>query len=123
MYIVANALHFLKRYGDMISHSPFTVENQTDLVGHFAVAGIQGEFEVRKVRFRRERPRIMVFRDTWQHANAEDSIPPVAVIQIEKNGVNKLTLQTDKWSDLHNCCFNFAARAIEIFRNSTQHAL
>ncbi|MDF7651824.1 hypothetical protein PUG42_25115 [Erwiniaceae bacterium L1_54_3] len=106
----------------MISHSPFTVESQTDLVGHFAVAGIQGEFEVRKLRSRRERPRIMVFRQDWQRAKPGDAVPPVAVIQIEKNGVNKLTVQTGEWSDLRDCQFNFTEQALEIFRTSVRHA-
>lgn len=105
----------------MISHSPFTVESQTDLVGHFAVAGIQGEFEVRKFRSRRERPRIMVFREDWQRANPCDAVPPVAVIQIEKNGINKLTVQTGEWSDLRDCEFNFTEQALEIFRASARN--
>ncbi|QGY28337.1 hypothetical protein CUN67_05040 [Pantoea cypripedii] len=97
----------------MISHSPHTISNRTERIGSFSVPGITGDFEVRSMKNRKERPLFMVLRSDWENTPVYGKVNPVVELTIEKNGKPHPVSQVSLWQDLKNLEVNFSQRVLE----------
>ncbi|KYN63143.1 hypothetical protein FJP62_14135 [Pantoea vagans] len=79
----------------MITHTRFTIADSYALLGSLRVPGVQGQFEVRSLTERAERPRFIVVHENWKDATRRERIAPVVVFQFEADGRNKCIKQQD----------------------------
>ncbi|MCW2481537.1 hypothetical protein, partial [Candidatus Symbiopectobacterium sp. NZEC135] len=94
----------------MITHSPHTIANRTEHIGHFSVPGVLGDFEVRSMKNRKERPLLMVLRSDWENTPSYSKVKPVAEVTIERDGQSIPVNQASLWNDLKNVNVNFSQR-------------
>ncbi|MBE5203488.1 MULTISPECIES: hypothetical protein [Pectobacterium] len=105
----------------MITHSPHTIANRTERIGRFSVPGVLGDFEVRSMKNRKERPVLMVLRSDWENTPTYSKVKPVVEVTIEKNGQMIPVNQASLWHDLKNLNVNFSQRALESFFTQSSH--